>query len=678
MPIVPVGQTNLAAIGVPNVVVQIVPPNPLLNGVPTNIIGVVGTASWGAVNSPVTVGSLQELIANFGQPENEDFDLGTQVYTGYLQGANNFACVRVTDGSDVPAVSALLDSMAADGLVLTALYTGIVGNTLNATITQGSNYTDALPTYKLTVYLLGGVPETYDNVGGSGAAFWTNLMNAINMGQGNQRPPSNLILASIPGVIASVTVGSAGSYATLPTLSATIGSGAVLVPHMEAVSASIPSGGAGSSYNIADAITLTGGTGTKTVITVDTVDGSGGILTFHISTAGNYTVLPTNPVMQGSVSPSGGSGAEFNLLWGLLSVTVSAGGTGYTAGSTLVISGGSGTGAAGTLVLSTAASTNAPSLTNNPYTFSGGTNGNSGVTDATLIGSDTATPRTGMYALRNTQASIGVLADQTDPTQWGAQSAFGLSEGMYMIGTFANGYENNIAGAITTKQTNNIASYSFKLMLGDWCQISDPFNNVIRFVSPQGFVAGILATQLPDNSSLNKIMNGIVATQKTTDEQTYSDADLAQLQSGGIDVITRPIPASNTAFGVRLGINTSGLVTTIGDNYTRMINFLSETFNNGLGAFVGLPQTVDVQNQARATLQAFLQNIQQLGMIGTLTGNPAYSVILDSTNNPPTQVALGYMQANVEVTLWSIVFQFIVNLQAGQSVVIQTLPPQLI
>ena len=85
-----------------------------------------------------------------------------------------------------------------------------------------------------------------------------------------------------------------------------------------------------------------------------------------------------------------------------------------------------------------------------------------------------------------------------------------------------------------------------------------------------------------------------------------------------------------------------------------------------------------MQNQARATLQAFLQNIQQLGMIGTLTGNPAYSVILDSTNNPPTQVALGYMQANVEVTLWSIVFQFIVNLQAGQSVVIQTLPPQLI
>jgi len=61
MPIVPVGQTNLAAIGVPNVVVQIVPPNPLLNGVPTNIIGVVGTASWGAKNSPVTVGSLQEL-----------------------------------------------------------------------------------------------------------------------------------------------------------------------------------------------------------------------------------------------------------------------------------------------------------------------------------------------------------------------------------------------------------------------------------------------------------------------------------------------------------------------------------------------------------------------------------------------------------------------------------------
>src|SRR5690606_22128978 len=141
-------------------------------------------------------------------------------------------------------------------------------------------------------------------------------------------------------------------------------------------------------------------------------------------------------------------------------------------------------------------------------------------------------------------------------------------------------------------------------------------------VSPGGFVAGVLATQLPSNSSLNKIMAGIVATQKTYDHQVYSEADLAALQTGGIDVITRPIPASDFAFGVRLGINTSGNATTIGDNHTRMINFLAQTCEQGLGGFIGLPQTEDVQREARNTLQSFLQNLQQLKLIGTLNGNP--------------------------------------------------------
>lgn len=676
MAIVPVGTTNLAAIGVPNVIVQIVPPNPLLNGVPTNIIGVVGTATWGPNNSPIVIGSLQELIAFFGQPQNATYDLGTQVYTAFLQGAANFRCVRVTDGTDVPATGELQDNTAANAIELQAIYTGVVGNTLHASLTLGSNYTNSAPTYKLSVWLAGGVPEVFDNIGGSGSAFWVNLMNAVNLGTGPQRGPSQLVTAQPPGVIASVAVTGAGSYATLPTLSATIGSGAVLVPHMKVVSASIPSGGAGTGWAPGDTATIIGGTGTAAVITVNTVDGSGGILTYSITTPGDYTVLPTNPV---SVTPSGsGINAHFNLQWGLLSVTVSAGGTGYTSSSNLVVSGGNGSGATGTLTLTTSTSTNPPSLIANPYNFSGGTNGNSGVSDATLIGSDTANPRTGMYALRNTQCAIGIIADQTVATDWAAQVAFGLSEGIYMIGTMANGFENNISGAVTLKQTNNIASYAFKLMLGDWCQINDPFNNVVRMVSPQGFVAGILGTHLPDDSSLNKIMSGIIATQKTLDQNTYSDADLLALQSGGIDVITKPIPASNSANGVRLGINTSGNVTTIGDNYTMMINFLAKTFNTGLGGFIGLPQTVDVQNQARATLQGFLANLQQIGVIGTLDGSPAFSVILDSSNNPPTQVALGYMQANIQVTLWSIIFQFVVNLQAGQSVNIQVLPPQLI
>lgn len=752
MPVVPVGSTNLAAAGVPNVLVQIVPPNPLLNGVPTDIVGVVGIASWGPVNSPQVIGSLPQQVAIFGNPLSQQYDMGTQVYNAIQQGANNFRCVRVTDGTDVKAFTDLDDYLDVPQVVLTAIYSGTVGNSLNAVISQGSNNTPSAPTYKLSLFLSGGITEVFDGIGGTGNQFWTNLINAVNMGQSNLRGPSQLVTAASIASILSVSVVNAGSYATLPTLSTSgPGTGATLAPKMKAISASVAAGGTG--YAVADTITLTGGTETTaTILTVDTVQlestiinaggsgyavgdtiilaggtftsqavatvatvaagviltvtvasggsysvapttftqgsssGSGTGATFEtnvfganvvaVSTAGAYTVLPASPVAQGSTTGSG-TGATFNVLWGLLSVTVSAAGSGFNLNSGLVVTGGNGSGGTGDLVLS---SSNIPAAgTTTNYVFASGTNGNGNVTDATLIGSDTSTPRSGMFALRGTLASIGVLADQTNQSFWPQVTTFAGQEGIYFQNAFANIYANNIAGAVTAKQAVGVANYNMKILQGDWELIQDPFNNVARFTSPQGFTAGILATQLPSGSSLNKIMNGIVATQKSSLSQMYSNADLLQLQTGGIDVITNQLPVSPTSgvFGIRLGCNSSPSLTTNGDNYTRMINFLSQTFVAGLGAFIGLPQTPDLQAQAQATLQTYLQNLVTLGMIGTVDGSPAFQVILNSSNNPPMRVALGYMQADVQVTLFSIVQQFVINLQAGQSVQVQVLPAQL-
>jgi len=778
MSIVPAGTTNLAAAGVPNVLVQIVPPNPLLNGVPTNIVGVVGTATWGPINSPTTIGSLAELISDFGNPQNALYDLGTPVYNAMQQGANDFLCIRVTDGTDVNAHQNILDNASVSGVTLTALYSGTQGNQINAVLSVGSSNTvviGANPTnynsYKLTIYMNGGVAEVFDNipcpVSAPFASFWTALANAVNLGQSNLRGPSQLVTATTATNIQSVTVTAAGSYATMPTLGTSgSGSAATLAPDMKAVSATVTTPGTG--YIPADTITLTGGVhSTSAILTVDTVQldsvvlnaagtgynvndlivlaggtfstaailkvtaigvagavstftvqsggsytvetatftqgstsgtGSGatfntavwGVNTAHVSTAGSFTTLPANPVLQGSTSGVG-TGAQFTVLWGLLSVIVSAGGSGYTASSGFTVTGGGGTGGAtGQLVLGSASYPNLPNgtstLPTQTLTLANGTNGNAGVTDATLIGFDVPTVingvtynRTGMYALRNTAASICMLSDQTNSSYWATQVTFGLNEGMYMIAAMANSYSSNIAGAVALKSAAGVNSYAMKLMLGDWCLMNDPFNNVQRFASPQGFVCGILATLDPSGSSLNKQMTGVIATQKTANQQIYSEADLLQLVGGGIDVITSPIPLSpsSTIFGCRIGCNTSSDITVNGDNYTRMINFLAETFNSGLGAFIGLPQTADVQRQAKNMLQSFLQNLVQAGTIGALYGAPAFKVTLDSTNNPPNRIALGFMQADVQVTLWSIIQKFVINLQAGQSVQIQVLPAQL-
>ena len=70
---------------------------------------------------------------------------------------------------------------------------------------------------------------------------------------------------------------------------------------------------AGTGYAVADVLTTgtTGGTATTaTIITVDAVTSAGAIVDFHISTAGVYSVYPTNPV---SVTGGAGTGATFTL-----------------------------------------------------------------------------------------------------------------------------------------------------------------------------------------------------------------------------------------------------------------------------------------------------------------------------------------------------------------------------
>src|SRR5271168_951041 len=121
MPIVQQGSINTTALLVPDLYVQIVPPqNLLLNGVPTNIVGVVGTASWGPVGQPVIVATMADYARNFGPLLARKYDAGTAVATAVQQGAQNFRVVRATDGSDTAAAF----EVPGTTFVFTALYTG--------------------------------------------------------------------------------------------------------------------------------------------------------------------------------------------------------------------------------------------------------------------------------------------------------------------------------------------------------------------------------------------------------------------------------------------------------------------------------------------------------------------------------------------------------------------------
>ena len=56
----------------------------------------------------------------------------------------------------------------------------------------------AAGTWRLTIGLPGQVAENFDNIAApSPAVFWQNLVNAVNLGQGPLRGPSQLCVASL-------------------------------------------------------------------------------------------------------------------------------------------------------------------------------------------------------------------------------------------------------------------------------------------------------------------------------------------------------------------------------------------------------------------------------------------------------------------------------------------------
>jgi hypothetical protein len=200
--IVQQGSLNTTALIVPDLYVQIVPPqNLLINGVPTNVLGMVGTAQWGPVGQAMIVGSMAQYASIFGSLQNRKYDMGTATAIAAQQGASNFRCIRVSDGTDA-AASVVVPTAA---ITLTALYTGTLGNSLTVTISAGSK----AATWRAVVGIAGYQPEVFNNVPGTANAFWVNLAAAINTGNDAQRGPSNYVSA-IAG--AGTTAPSAATY----------------------------------------------------------------------------------------------------------------------------------------------------------------------------------------------------------------------------------------------------------------------------------------------------------------------------------------------------------------------------------------------------------------------------------------------------------------------------------
>jgi hypothetical protein len=327
-------------------------------------------------------------------------------------------------------------------------------------------------------------------------------------------------------------------------------------------------------------------------------------------------------------------------------------------------------------VASVAGSYNAaPAVSTTAASFSGGTDGVTTITSATLIGSDSTTPRKGMYALRSQGCSVAMLADATDPTQWTLQSQFGVGEGVYMILSTALGsaITNGTTGSVDLKASAGLDTYSCKLMHGDGLFWQDTTNNVVRIVSPQGFVAGLLGNLSPEQSTLNKPIFGIQGSQRSGLpgsglNGTYANAELQALFTAGIDVIALPA-AGGSYWACGRGCNASSNQAINGDNYTRLTNYIATTIN-ALGVFVGQIINAQFFGNLKAALLGFLANMTQAGQLSQPSGATPYSVVCDTSINPPSRTSLGYVQANIVAIYGSIAVFLLLDLQGGQTAVV--------
>jgi hypothetical protein len=201
MPISLAGSLNTTALVVPDLYVQIVPPALLsLNGVPSNRVGVVGTATWGPKNTPTVVGNYAQYVSSFGPLVARKYDAGTYFAIMTQNGAADARMVRVTDGTDASATA----TGVATCISYAALYTGSLGNLVTVTRSVGTQANS----WKLVIGIPGQVPEVFDNIVGSGNSYWINEANVINNGN-TFRGPSNYVL-STAGV--GITAPGAGTY----------------------------------------------------------------------------------------------------------------------------------------------------------------------------------------------------------------------------------------------------------------------------------------------------------------------------------------------------------------------------------------------------------------------------------------------------------------------------------
>ncbi|WP_439398709.1 hypothetical protein ACRQ5Q_15140 [Bradyrhizobium sp. PMVTL-01] len=637
MPVFLDGQQNLAALTVPGVYGDIILPTPFIAGTPTNIEGLVGVASWGPLNALIPLSKPTDAAVLIGPPQVRNYDISSYVSAAsQVGGAIGFYAVRVSDGTDVAATA----NIQSSALTLTGKYTGTLGNGITYSLQYGS----LANSYLAIVAFPGFVPEQFNNVVGPTPASASYTFTG--------QPTANDTITIAGSAVTFVASGATGLQVNL---------------------------GANLAATLSNLLTFLQGSS-------DT-----GLVKCVYSLSGSVLTVTANQT-QGTGTNAGTGGNALTVAKTSTNITVSGatltGGTGtwqtFWTNLANVINNGNAVRGASQCVIATAGVSTVVPVVGVTTQLSGGTDGASGVTDATLMGQDIV-PRKGMYALRNSNCDSFTLCDLSTTSYYAAIASFGLSETMLPIQATVKG--DSIANALATRINSGVDTPWMWLLLGDWPSFYDSYNGLSRLISPAAFGIGIVGNLSPQQSPLNKPLQGVSCTQRATLGQTYSDTELSQINTGGIDTILPPNSSpGGYYYSFATGRNASSNTAANGVEYTRMTNFLIRAAQSkAAGSFIGKLQSIQPNDQTRAQAKALFDGFSAqlaspqvgLGINGQGMIDTPWLVTCDLSNNPPSLQALGYLFLYWQVRYLNVVRYFVVKFQGGGnvSVTVQSTQP---
>lgn len=543
-------------------VLQVTAPPQLTPGPAANVLAIVGAFTDGKPNTPTRI-SVQSgtsaMLAAMGSGIVSNAIMsnsGVRAALSAMPETTEFLFVRATDTTETAATCPLNDNtgFATETIVFsnnagtgqTAVVTFVNGSTTVAT----SSY--AIPTGATPTAVAAAVSSLINN---TTAALGANAFIQQTVPNGGNIPTTAL---------ASGTGGNSITVAVTMT-----GSGMTATP----ATATAMSGGAAPGSLITITAQRPGTNANGMTLRADLVSG-----TTSAAPVYNITVTyPYNPQQVWRNVAGSASGGAFSS-------------TAFAANGVAAINGTAPNTVASPVVVASAGSSTSPPLAGVNNTASGGTNGGA-LTSTMMLGTDGASARTAMYALRGQSFGGLILAGSTDPTVASTMSTFLSNVGGIGFVSFPS--STSTPTAISTKNANNI-NYSRIIPCMDWDNFPDTLSGQSSvLVNPTGAIAGIILSNPPWFDPSNKpdgaTKGGVLSTERTQTNALPVDpqSEGAQRKSAGIMYLTNGQPRRGGQYGLPHGKASDG--SNILD--TRTFDYVAARVLGVLTRYVGRTQT---------------------------------------------------------------------------------------